>query len=164
MDFASLVCGCDADGSGPLPGKFDGFICGDRDTGPLPRPAPANLACFTGIGDYSSSGRGRRSERVAFRVEVQDRGEPGAGANAGPSEDVYDIRIWRPQGNETPEQLVEAICCRKSTEQAVFDVGRIPDIFDGGDLLQGNFQIHPQIQAHADQCPSPSGALCSEEP
>jgi hypothetical protein len=164
LDFSSLVCGCDADAGGPLPGKFDGVICGDRDTGPLPRPAPANLACFTGVGDFSETGTGKKTERVAFRVEVEDRGEPGAGTNSGPSEDVYDIRIWRPTGNETVKTLVDAICCRKSTAQAVADAGRQPDIFDGGNLIHGNLQIHPQIPSHADECPGPSGGVCSEEP
>jgi hypothetical protein len=71
-DYNSLVCGCD--------GVLDGNLCnpGNRDPGPEPRPAPANMACWTGVGDYTES-NGRRDTRVAFRVMVEDRGEPGAG-------------------------------------------------------------------------------------
>ena len=44
--FDSLICGCD--------GVFDGKLCnpGDREPGPEPRPAPANMACWTGVGTF----------------------------------------------------------------------------------------------------------------
>src|SRR5262249_37967681 len=45
QDYNSLVCGCD--------GVFDGKLCnpGNRPPGPEPRKAPANMACFSGVGD-----------------------------------------------------------------------------------------------------------------
>src|SRR5262249_6371920 len=84
-DFNSLVCGCDpgtgGDGaSGDLTGLLTGQLCnpGNRDTGPFPPNAPANLACFTGVGNFNPAS-GPRTMEVAFRVEVEDRSQPGAG-------------------------------------------------------------------------------------
>jgi hypothetical protein len=59
------------------PGTMTGDVCGDRSTGPLPRKAPANKITFTGVGDWACP-NGRREPRAAlFRVDIEDRGEPG---------------------------------------------------------------------------------------
>jgi hypothetical protein len=133
MDYNSLVCGCD--------GVMDGKLCnpGDREQGPEPRRAPANMACFNGVGDYNPS-NGRRHIRVAFRIEVEDRGEPGAGANAGTLDDVHKIRIWIPKVGETADDLAQAACCTIPNANLTI---RTPDINEGGDLIHGNIQIHP---------------------
>jgi hypothetical protein len=75
-------------------------ICGDRSTGPLPRPAEANKIAFTGVGDWACP-NGRRERRAClFRVDIEDRGEPGnAHALASNKKenrvpDRYRIRIW----------------------------------------------------------------------
>jgi hypothetical protein len=148
-DYNSLVCGCD--------GVLDGNLCGDRDTGPLPRPAPANIACFSGKGNLK---RGGRSIEAAFRVEVEDRGEPGAGENSDPTPDVYRMRIWVPKGQETIEGLALGACCTNG--EPTGQAARQPEIDDGGDVLKGNIQIHPQIPAHIGECPVPDG-VCTED-
>ena len=137
-DYNSLVCGCDS-GDGAGFGGLDGTLCnpGDDETGPEPRPAPANIACFTGVGNYARNG-GRRTVQVAFRVEVEDRGEPGAGRNAGNLEDVYRIRIWIPTNQEDVNDLAAAACCTIPNPDI-----RTPDVTDGGNLIHGNLQIHP---------------------
>jgi hypothetical protein len=147
-DYNSLVCGCD--------GVLDGNLCGDRDTGPLPRPAPANLACFSGTGTLR---RGGRVQEAAFRVEVEDRGEPGAGDNSAPTPDVYRIRIWVPRGQETVDGLAAGACCTNGAPLG--DASRAPEIDDGGEVSKGNIQIHPQVPAHVGECPVPSG-VCEE--
>jgi hypothetical protein len=85
---------------------------------------------------------------VAFRVEVEDRGEPGAGSNAGTLEDVYRRRVWVPQGAETVDQLAASVCCTVPNEQLETPCGppdhfRCPEVDDGGNLTRGNLQIHP---------------------
>jgi len=44
--------------------------------GPAPPAAPANQACFSGVGDWAAS-NGPKTVKVAYRVEVEDHGEPG---------------------------------------------------------------------------------------
>jgi hypothetical protein len=150
-DFNSLVCGCiDLEGN-PLP--LDGKLCGDREVGPLPRKAPANAICFTGRGHLKRNGK---SSNVAFRVDIEDRGEPGAGANSAPTPDFYRMRIWVPKGQETVESLADGACCTNSNP--VGDAARHPDIDDGGDVTHGNLQIHPQIPSHVGICPVPGEA------
>jgi hypothetical protein len=148
-DYNSLICGCD--------GVFDGELCnrgqhskGDG-LGPEPRPAPANMACFSGVGDYTME-TGNRTLRVGFRTEVEDRGEPGVG-------DVMRIRIWIPTGNETPESLAAQVCCTVKTPQV-----RQPDIDDGGDITHGNLQIHPMLtNTLRGRCPVPDGSCVQSE-
>jgi len=155
-DFNSLVCGCrDVNGG---PGVFDGKLCNpdDRDAGPEPRPAPANIACFTGTGALKRNGK---TTDVAFRVEVEDRGEPGAGDNAEPTADVYRMRIWVPKGTESVASLAAGACCTHA--DPVGEAARHPDIDDGGNITQGNLQIHPQIPSHVGECPIANGS-CSE--
>ncbi len=134
--YNSLVCGCD-DGSGG-PGVYDGRLCNPfhGDPGPEPRPSPANIACWSGVGQYNRT-NGKRAIPVAFRVHVADRGEPGAGSNAG-QPDFYKIEIWIPGAHETADGLAASICCTDSAPDV-----RLPDVSDGGDLIRGNIQIHP---------------------
>src|SRR4029077_4892657 len=54
---------------------------------------PANKICFSGVGDFALS-HGKRSTRsVIFRVDVEDRSEPG-GTNGPEPPDQYRWRIW----------------------------------------------------------------------
>jgi hypothetical protein len=133
-DYSSLVCDLD-DGEGPEP-----------------RSAPANKACFAGIG-YLAESWGKRDKEVAFRVEVEDRGEPGAGKNSGDMPDVYRMRIWIPEEGENPEDLLDGICCLNAEPVGV----PAPDIDDGGDLIHGNVQIHPVLpNTESEICPPPT--------
>jgi hypothetical protein len=131
--------------------SMSGSLCNDNDRacGPSPPNAPANLACFSGTGIYSASGD-KRTTNVAYRVEVEDHGEP-AGASPDATTDEYRIWIYIPQGTETVKGLATAICCRNApsgnTNRAgdTFAAGRTANVFDGGNLIHGNIQIHPQI-------------------
>ncbi len=147
-DYNSMICRCtDENGDdvkpvGELCNPCNGPDCHDPTyPGPEPRPAPANVACFSGVGLYNPSS-GHRQISVAFRVEVEDRGEPGGGQNAGNLDDVYRIRIWIPTGSETAVGLAESACCSNSITEVVTAIG-LPDINDGGNLIHGNLQIHP---------------------
>ena len=69
---------------------------GNRVLGPEPRKAPANKIAFTGTGDWADP-NGRRTPRTTlFRVDIEDRGEPGGSHPKGgtPPADRYRIRIW----------------------------------------------------------------------
>jgi len=83
---------------GPL--TVEHGICGDRSTGPLPRPAGANKIAFTGVGDWACANGRREGRACLFRVDIEDRGEPGnahALASNGKENrvpDRYRIRIW----------------------------------------------------------------------
>jgi len=143
-EFNSLECGCD--------GVFDGKLCnpGNRDPGPEPRPAPANMMCFTGVGTFDGV-------LSAFRVDLEDRGEPGAGKNAGTFPDVYRTRIWIPKTGESANALAQAACCG-NRELTIRD----PDIDDGDELVRGNMQIHPTLpNTNRGICPPPSNS-CSD--
>ena len=137
MDYNSLVCACDP-GTGEAVHK--GELCnpGNRQPGPEPPPAPANLACFSGVGSWAPTG-GKKTQRVAFRVEVEDRSEPGTGKLA--PDDYYRIRIWIPVAPQTPASLANLVCC--TLDQPSPEAG-IPGVDDGGRLISGNIQIHPQ--------------------
>jgi hypothetical protein len=81
-------------------GTADGEVCGNRNIGPLPRKAPANKIVFTGVGDWADP-NGRRAPRATlFRVDIEDRGEPGnahaqdRNGKPGRVPDRYRIRIW----------------------------------------------------------------------
>jgi len=99
------------------------------------------MICFNGVGDYNGT-NGNRSVRVAFRVEAEDRGEPASGNNSGSLEDVYRIRIWVPRSGETADDLAAASCCTIPGDRLGI---RAPDVDDGGNLVHGNIQIHPQL-------------------
>jgi hypothetical protein len=165
-EYNSMICRCtDADGNDVLP---VGQLCNpchgpechaDDYPGPEPRPAPANVACFSGKGLWRPTA-GRREVPVAFRVEWEDRGEPGAGQNAGNLEDVYRIRIWIPdvpqnQQDAEATRLAVLACCTNTVDQAISSIGRLPDVNDGGNLTHGNLQIHPQTgnPTNNDTCP-----------
>ena len=57
-------------------------------------------------------------------------------------------------GQETAEGLANGACCTNSNP--VGDAARQPEIDDGGDVIHGNIQIHPQIPSHVDICPVPA--------
>ena len=178
-DFDSLVCAClpceFVDTASPFGGchpadrtygsqnaVVDG-LCnpGDRICGPEPRKAPANKICFSGVADFTPT-NGKRSQRVVFRVDLEDRSEPGGahprGGKAPP--DRYRMRIWFITGDEDSaanRALRATIACKDPlTEviQSTLDCGGgsiiAPDIDDGGDLDRGNSQIHPNTGATCD--------------
>ena len=144
-NFDSLECACLPCPENPDVQGVVGALCnpGDRICGPEPRRAPANKICFSGSGDYALT-RGRRTKRsVVFRVDVEDRGEPG-GTNGPPLPDRYRIRIWfvDPDSNEGLT-LRQAVACADPTTENI--TAPTPDIDDGGDLIRGNQQIHPPL-------------------
>jgi hypothetical protein len=148
-------------------------VCGDRSTGPLPRPAPANKIVFTGVGDWADPNGSRAPRSVLFRVDIEDRGEPGnshalgADGKANRIPDRYRIRIWVLSDAELAElhgtgpdtfllnfRNAISACVGINVQDgasvpngtAAFGV-RAPDIDDGGVLERGNHQIHPSIMA-----------------
>src|SRR5262249_3116572 len=150
-DFNSLVCGCEScptDGMTPVK-NMDGNVCndGDRACGPSPPNAPANLACFSGTGTFNATGSSKKTANVAYRVEVEDHGEPG-GTSGDATTDEYRIWIYIPTGTETVKTLAVAICCHNpdtdvaNPENEQFRAGRVADLFDGGNIVHGNLQIH----------------------
>jgi hypothetical protein len=177
-------------------------VCGDRSTGPLPRKAPANKIAFTGVGDWACPNGRRESRACLFRVDIEDRGEPGnahalaANGKKNRVPDRYRIRIWVLSDDELAQlqgrhaagddqylihfrNKISACngidyrdggvgcnqpnacasndsCSTGGTGSITFPRGdgscefgpvRLPNIDDGGDLLHGNHQIHPQIKA-----------------
>jgi len=179
--FDSIECAClacpESPGSGVIgdgKGKF-GQLCnpGDRVCGPEPRRAPANKICFSGIGDFSI-GNGRRTpQSVAFRVDIEDHGEPGGAGPKGNKRlpaDRYRIRIFKLSSSTAHSKPCDdtsglavrmAIACTAANtplEDGVVAPGTTttalgtpfngftPDIDDGGELDRGNHQIHPQIK------------------
>jgi hypothetical protein len=69
---------------------------GDRIAGPEPRKAPANKIVFTGVGDWADPNGRREPRSVLFRVDIEDRSEPGGYHPGGAKDpaDRYRIRIW----------------------------------------------------------------------
>ena len=154
------------------PGTIEDAVCnpGDKIAGPEPSPAPANKIAFTGIGDYALTQGNRAPVSVLFRVDVEDRSEPGGSHPGGgkPPPDRNRTRIWiltsselaALHGNGGPgsDNLLlnfrNAIsACNGINVQdgasvtngaPAFGV-RKPDIDDGGELDRGNYQIHPSI-------------------
>jgi len=153
-------------------GTVTGGVCNKDDrkvAGPQPRPAGANKIVFTGVGDWADP-NGRRAPRATlFRVDLEDRSEPGGSHPNGsvPPADRYRIRIWV----LTPAELAQlrggagdryllsfrnaiSACnginvvdgATVANGAAAFGV-RAPDIDDGGELERGNHQIHPSIKA-----------------
>src|SRR6185295_3890620 len=84
---------------------------------------------------------GRRSIPVGFRVEIEDRGEPGGGNNAGNLDDVYRIRIWFGSSTADAVAKAEAACCQNDIASVIGNIGP-PNVLDGGNLIHGNLQIH----------------------
>ncbi len=84
------------------PGTVVNGLCnpGNRCLGPEPRKAPANKIAFTGVGDWQCEKGGREPRTCLFRVDIEDRGEPGndhaldLGHKPCRVPDRYRIRIW----------------------------------------------------------------------
>jgi hypothetical protein len=78
---------------------------GDKVAGPEPRKSPSNKIVFTGVGDWACP-NGRRAPRAClFRVDIEDRSEPGGSHPKGGTDpaDRYRIRIWV----LTPQELAK---------------------------------------------------------
>jgi hypothetical protein len=173
--FDSLLCACLSCPENPGSGVVIGRLCnpGDRTCGPEPRRAPANKICFSGVGDYALDKGNREPRSVLFRVDIEDRSEPGNSSAGGqtPPPDRHRIRIWiltdaeLARLNNPADRLLDfrrAIACTPgSTGQQDGAVGpdglavplgtpvfgvRPPDIDDGGEMTHGNHQIHPSIK------------------
>jgi hypothetical protein len=181
-DFDSLMCACLPCDHTDTPSPFGGChpadrcydsenptspgkkhaLCnpGDRICGPEPRRAPANKICFSGVGNYTMSNGKKTPQSVVFRVDLEDRSEPGGafpkGAKAPP--DRYRMRMWFIAAGTADTPAVKAlratVACKDATCEiipAVLDcLGTptpAPDIDDGGDLDRGNRQIHPSTGA-----------------
>ena len=134
-EFYNVVCDCDNGDGTSTPG-----VCGDRETGPEPPVAPANKICFTGTALWRPTA-GRREIPVAIRVEIEDRGEPGGGNNAGNLDDVYRMRIWFGSSTADAVEKAEAACCDFDIGSVISNIG-FPNVLDGGNLIHGNLQIH----------------------
>jgi hypothetical protein len=107
LDCACLGCCIDGDfvppTVGPLIKKFQ--LCNPDDhknCGPQPRPAPANVIIWSGIGkvtpeDDIKGARAALAEWVVFRIYIEDRSEPGGGHPGGAVEpaDIYCFQAWK---------------------------------------------------------------------
>ena len=172
--FDSLMCaclGCPEDPNAPV---IIGGFCnpGMRICGPEPRKAPANKIAFSGVGNYALSSGKRETRSVLFRVDLEDRSEPGNSSAGGgqPPADRHRIRIWiltpaeLARLNASNDRLLDfrqAIAAQFGVGlkdgailpngqpvpngTAVFGV-RAPDIDDGGEMTHGNHQLHPSIK------------------
>jgi hypothetical protein len=161
--FDSLLCACL-----PCPENLGavgvvGNVCnpGDKICGPDPRHAPANKICFSGVGDYTFS-NGPRTVKAVFRVDIEDRSEGNSASSTLPP-DRYRIRIWvlDPSCGRDPNPDSSAnmalrfgasadpnkIVVLSTTEDLKVPSIAPPDIDDGGDMVQGNHQIHPSTGA-----------------
>jgi hypothetical protein len=159
--FDSLLCACLPCDENPLAVGVVGGVCnpGDRICGPLPRSAPANKICFSGVGDYTFT-TGKKTVKAVFRVDIEDRSEGNSHAST-PPPDRYRIRIWlldpscgrNPDPNSPQAMAIRfaasadpaTIATLATTEQLKVNIE--PDIDDGGDMTQGNHQIHPATGA-----------------
>lgn len=124
-------------------------ICGAE-----PRPAPDNKICFSGIGNYALTHGKKTKQSVVFRVDIEDRGEPGnakAIVTAGKANppDRYRMRIWFVDPKFGRKDLPPTdtlrcmISCQDPLAESLCPGTPCPDIDDGGDLNNGNRQIHP---------------------
>ena len=144
--FDSLECACLPCPENPDAPGVVGSLCnpGDRICGPEPRRAPANKICFSGPGDYALTNGKRAKRSVVFRVDVEDRSEPG-GTNGPPPPDRYRMRIWFVDPDTSDGlTLRQAVACADPTTETI--TAPTPDIDDGGDLFRGNQQIHPPLK------------------
>jgi len=174
--FDTLDCACLDTNVGPNgvygPGTRIGELCnpGDRISGPEPRKAPANKIVFTGVGDWADP-NGRRAGRAClFRVDLEDRSEPGGSHPGGAKDpaDRYRIRIWVLTASELAAlESGDGLLSFRNAISACIGINvrdgvdipnscgpngvrvfgvRPPDIDDGGELERGNHQIHPSIK------------------
>ena len=144
--FDSLECACLPCPENPDAPGVVGVLCNpdDRICGPEPRRAPANKICFSGPGDYAMTNGKRDKRSVVFRVDVEDRSEPG-GANGPPPPDRYRMRIWFVDPDSTDGLTLRSeVACADPTTESI--TAPTPDIDDGGDLFRGNQQIHPSLK------------------
>ena len=145
--FDSLGCACLGCPNDPGSGVIVGAVCnpGDRICGPYPPNAPANKICFSGLGNYATN-RGKKTPRTCvFRVDAEDHGEPGSDSDPNPPPDRYRIRIWILTSGDNTNSLRQAVACSNASLPTGSITARPPDIDDGGDLVNGNLQIHQQI-------------------
>ena len=156
LDFDSLLCACLPCRENPNAVGVVGEFCnpGDRVCGPEPSKAPANKICFSGVGDYTFT-TGRKTVKAVFRVDIEDRGEGNSHSSTQPL-DRYRIRMWildpscgRSPDPDAPENMVirfaasadpVKIANLATTEDLKVNIP--PDIDDGGNMTQGNHQIH----------------------
>jgi hypothetical protein len=129
--------------------------------GPEPRRAPANKICFSGVGNYTLTNGKKAPQSVVFRVDIEDRGEPGGAhpiSQSGKNKlaDRYRMRIWFITGDPNSAanlNLRATVACKDPLTERIpctLDCGGTtpaPDIDDGGDLDVGNRQIHPSTGA-----------------
>lgn len=157
-DFDSLLCACLPCPNDPGSGVLVGGICnpGDKICGPEPAKAPANKICFSGVGEFTFT-TGPRTVNAVFRVDIEDHGEGNSNANPLPR-DRYRIRIWLLDpncGRDTNPNSAANIAIRfgasadpnqigvpATTENLKDPTIGPPDIDDGGEMTQGNHQIH----------------------
>jgi hypothetical protein len=146
-------------------GKCGGKV--KNDCANWPAPAASNKIAFSGVGKYTRI-NGKRDEWVVFRVDIEDRSEPGGQHPGGAVEpaDRYRFRLWIIKGNEGGSQgnpdAAAALALRRQV--AVFDphletvCARAPDIDDGGILDRGNRQLHKPTGRPIPDCPPDSTA------
>jgi hypothetical protein len=159
--FDSLLCACLPCDENTNAVGVVGSVCNpdDRICGPEPRRAPANKICFSGVGDYTFT-NGKKTVKAIFRVDIEDRSE-GNSKNSTAPPDRYRIRIWLldPSCGRNPDpNSAEAMALRLAASADPFKIANLattedlkvnipPDIDDGGDMVQGNHQIHPATGA-----------------
>ena len=159
--FDSLLCACLPCAENPNAVGVIGGNCnpGDRICGPEPRKAPANKICFSGVGDYTFT-NGKKTVKAVFRVDIEDRSEGNSQSSSSPP-DRYRIRLWvlDPSCGRNPDpNSAEAMALRYAASADPATIGTLattenlkvniqPDIDDGGNMTQGNHQIHPATGA-----------------
>jgi hypothetical protein len=185
--YDSLLCAClgccDPESGAFITPITIGGICNPDDhkiCGPQPRPAPANVIIWSGIGkitpeDDTSGPRAARSEWVIYRTYIEDRSEPGGYHPGGAVEpaDIYCFQAWKTgiRVSRKPDFSTVATDFRRRLGQANCDflaaleagalpIGTLPsptvdgvtaDIQDCGPMASGNHQIHPATGAN-DNC------------
>ena len=172
--FDSLLCACLPCDQNPNAMGVVGSLCNpsDRLCGPQPRHASANKVCFSGVGDYTFA-PGNQSVKAVFRVDIEDRSEGNSQANSLPP-DRYRIRLWLldPACGRNPDpESAEAMALRLAASADPTKIASLattedlkvnvpPDIDDGGELTQGNHQIHPAAAASCGAfVPAPAAAI-----
>jgi hypothetical protein len=173
--FDSLLCACLPCDEKPNSIGVVGGICnqGDKICGPQPRRAPANKITFSGVGDYTFT-TGRKMVKAVFRVDIEDRSEGNSQSSALPP-DRYRIRLWlldpscgrNPDPNSAEAMVLRFVASADPTKIAdlatteeLKDASFPPDIDDGGDMTQGNHQIHPSTGARCGaMVPAPAPAI-----
>jgi hypothetical protein len=166
---------------GPKVHKFQ--ICNPDDhkvCGPMPRPAPANVIIWSGVGkvtptDDVGGSRAAQQEWVIFRIYIEDRSEPGGAHPGGAVEpaDIYCFQAWKTgiKTSKKPDFNTISTAFRTALGQANCDfvnalesgalpIGSLPsptvngltaDIQDCGPMHDGNHQIHPATGATCNQ-------------